>query len=111
MKFCFKINNLYICDMRIISIQKLKEYWETHKDAEITLREWYAKVEKAQWKSFGDIKRGFNSVDYVGDQKYVFNIRGNRHRLIVAIKFTPALVYIRFVGTHSEYDKVNIKAI
>lgn len=97
--------------MRIISIQKLKDYWEKHKDAEIPLREWYTKVEKAKWLSFNDIKRDFNSVDYVGDQKYVFNIKGNNHRLIVAIKFTPALLYVRFVGTHSEYDKIDIKSI
>ena len=97
--------------MRIISIQKLKEYWETHNDAEIPLREWYVKVEKAKWTCFNDIKKDFNSVDYVGNQKYVFNIKGNNHRLIVAIKFTPALVYIRFVGTHSEYDKIDLKSI
>ena len=102
---------LYICDMRIISIQKLKEYWEIHNDAEIPLREWYSKVERTKWTSFNDIKKDFNSVDYVGDQKYVFNIKGNNHRLIVAIKFTPALVYVRFVGTHSEYDKIDIKSI
>ena len=62
--------------MRILSIQKLKEYWEKHNDAEIPLRDWYAKVERAQWTCFNDIKKNFNSVDYVGDQKYVFNIKG-----------------------------------
>ena len=97
--------------MRIISIQKLKEYWEIHNGAEIPLKEWYSKVERAKWTSFNDIKKDFNSVDYVGDQKYVFNIKGNNHRLIVAIKFTPALVYVRFVGTNSEYDKIDIKSI
>jgi len=97
--------------MRIISVQKLKDYWEEHADAEIPLREWYVKVAKARWTCFSDIKRDFNSVDFVGNQKYVFNIKGNHHRLIVAVKFTPALVYIRFVGTHSEYDKLDIKSI
>ena len=97
--------------MRIISIQKLKDYWEIHNDPELPLREWYVKVEKARWTCFNDIKKDFNSVVYVRNQKYVFNIRGNNHRLIVAIKFTPALVYIRFVGTHSEYDRLDIKSI
>ena len=97
--------------MRIISIQKLKEYWEKHNDAEIPLREWYSKVNKAHWTCFKDIKKDFNSVDYVGDQKYVFNIKGNNHRLIVAIKFTPALVYVRLVGTHSEYERLDVKSI
>ena len=97
--------------MRIISIQKLKEYWEKHKDAEIPLRNWYAKVIKAKWMCFNDIKKDFNSVDYIGNQKYVFNIKGNNHRLIVAIKFTPSLVYVRFVGTHSEYTGIDINSI
>ena len=97
--------------MRIISIQKLRDYWETHKDAEIPLREWYSKVERAKWTCFNDIQNDFNFVDYVGNQKYVFNIKGNNHRLIVAIKFTPSLVYVRFVGTHSEYDKIDINTI
>lgn len=94
--------------MRIISINKLKEYWKLHNDAEIPLKEWYIKVEKANWTNFNDIKRDFSSADYVGNQKYVFNIKGNKHRLIVAIKFTPGIVYIRFVGTHSEYSRLNI---
>ena len=97
--------------MRIISIQKLKEYWKKHNDAEIPLWDWYSRVEKAKWTCFNDIKKDFNSVDYVGKHKYVFDIKGNTHRLIVAIKFTPALVYIRFVGTHSEYDKLDINSI
>lgn len=97
--------------MRVISVQKLREYWEKHNDAEIPLREWYSKTYRATWTCFNDIKKDFNSVDYVGNQKYVFNIKGNNYRLIVAIKFTPALVYIRFVGTHSEYDKLDIKTI
>ena len=55
---------------------------------------------------FADIKKTFNSVDYVGNQHYVFNIKGNDFRLVVVVKFTPKNVYIRFVGTHSEYDKI-----
>ena len=97
--------------MRIISIQKLKEYWERHGDAEIPLRDWYSKVGKAKWTNLNDIRKDFKSVDYVGNQKYVFNIRGNNHRLIAAIKFTPALVCVRFVGTHGEYDKVDINSL
>ena len=97
--------------MRIISINKLKECWDRHPETRIPLSEWYVKVGKARWKSFSDMKKDYSSVDYVGNQRYVFNIKGNHHRLIVAVKFTPALVYIRFVGTHSEYDKLDIKSI
>ena len=57
--------------------------------------------------NFADIRTTFNSVDYVGNQHYVFNIKGNDFRLVVVIKFTPQQVFIRFVGTHAEYDKIN----
>ena len=97
--------------MRIFTEKKLNEYAREHPDAKVALQEWASKVKKSEWKCFADIKKTFNSVDSVGNQHYVFNIKGNNHRLIVAIKFTPALVYVRFVGTHSEYDKLDIKSI
>ena len=68
--------------------------------------EWYEKTEKAEWNCLADIKQTFNSVDYVGNQHYVFNIKGNDYRLVVVIKFTPQNVYIRFIGTRAEYDKI-----
>lgn len=97
--------------MRIISVNKLREYWEIHPDTRIPLSEWYIKVGKAKWKSFSDMRKDFGSVDFVGGQRYVFNIKRNAHRLVVAVKFTPQLVYIRFVGTHNEYDRIDIKTI
>ena len=97
--------------MRIIAIGTLKDYWEKHPETQQPLSEWYVKVERAQWESFADMKRDFGSVDYVGNQHYVFNIKGNSYRLIVAVKFTPKLVYIRFVGTHEEYDRIDVKNI
>ena len=57
------------------------------------------------------MRKDFNSVDYVGNQRYVFNIKGNNYRLVVAIKFTPELVYIRFVGTHEEYGRIDASTI
>lgn len=97
--------------MRIISINKLKECWDRHPETRIPLCEWYVKVGKARWKSFSDMKKDYSSVDYVGNQRYVFNIKGNRYRIVVAVKFTPQLVYIRFVGTHNEYDRIDVKTI
>ena len=97
--------------MRIISVSTLREYWEKHPDSKQPLSEWYVKVERAEWDSFMDMKRDFNSVDYVGNQHYVFNIKGNNYRLVVAVKFTPRLVYIRFVGTHEEYSKIDVRDI
>lgn len=95
--------------MRIISRKTLSDYYEINKDAKTALLDWYNKASKANWTNFADVKKDFNSVDYVGNQHYVFNIKGNHYRLIVVIKFTPKHILIRFVGTHKEYD--NIKNI
>ena len=69
------------------------------------------KVKKAEWTCFADMKQIFGSVDSVGNQHYVFNIRGNNHRLIVVVKFTIKLVLVRFIGTHAEYDLIDAKNI
>ena len=97
--------------MRVISISTLREFWTKHPDSEQPLAEWYVKTCRANWSSLADMRNDFNSVDYVGNQRYVFNIKGNRYRLVVAVKFTPALVYIRFVGTHKEYEKLDVPTI
>ena len=64
-----------------------------------------------QWHNLNDIRQTFNSVDYVGNQRYVFNIKGNDYRLVVVIQFTPQFVYVRFIGTHSEYEKIDCSKI
>mgnify|MGYP003434025846 FL=1 len=97
--------------MRIFTERKLNEYIEKHPDAKVALQEWVSIVKKSQWKCFADVKRTFNSVDCVGNQHYVFNIKGNNYRLVVVIQFTPQFVYIRFIGTHVEYDKIDCSTI
>lgn len=97
--------------MRVIAIPTLREFWIKHPDCEQALREWYVKTERAHWNTLNDIRNDSNSVDYVKNQRYVFNIKGNDYRLVAAIKFTPKLVYIRFVGTHDEYDKIDASTI
>lgn len=97
--------------MRIIAIGTLRAFWKNHPDAKRPLSEWYFKVDAARWHSFADLKKDFPAADYVGNQHYVFNIKGNRYRLVVAVKYTPALVYIRFVGTHEEYGSIHAKDI
>ena len=92
--------------MRIFTEQILKEYAEAHPDAKTALQEWTAIVKKSEWTCFADIKKTFNSVDSVGNQHYVFNVKGNNYRLIVVIKFTIKFVYIRFIGTHADYAKI-----
>ena len=93
--------------MRVIKKRTLVEYYTKNPQAKDALEDWYVKTEDADWHNFADIRNTFNSVDYVGNQHYVFNIKGNDFRLVVVIKFTPQQVFIRFVGTHAEYDKIN----
>ena len=97
--------------MRIIAISTLKKFWEEYPDAQLSLQEWYVKVCHANWSSLADMRNDYNSVDYVGNQRYVFNIRGNRYRIVAAVKFRPKLVYIRFIGSHKDYDKINASTI
>ena len=99
--------------MRIVSHRKLKDFYTQpgREDARGPLERWYAIAEDAAWTGLTDIRKDFSSADYVGNQHYVFNIRGNRYRLVVVIKFMMGYVFIRFVGTHDEYDKINATTI
>ena len=92
--------------MRVIAKKTLVMYYNVHPQAKDALEEWYTKTEEAEWHSLSDMRRTFNSVDYVGNQHYVFNIKGNDFRLVVVVRFTPQQVLIRFIGTHAEYDKI-----
>ena len=99
--------------MRIISHRKLRDFYESkgREDSKIALERWYQIAEDAEWKNFSDIRVDFPNADYVGNQHYVFNIKGNNYRLIVVIKFTINRIFIRFVGTHKEYDKIDCSNI
>lgn len=93
--------------MRIIAKSTLVAYYNRSPKAKASLVDWYEKTKKAKWKCFADIKKTFNSVDNVGNKRYVFNIKGNNYRMVVLIKFTVSHVLIRFIGTHTEYDQLN----
>jgi len=97
--------------MRIFTEQVLKEYIAVRPEVKTALQEWVMIVKQSQWTCFADIKATFNSVDSIGNQRYVFNIKGNKYRLVVVIKFTIKFVYIRFIGTHTEYDKIDCSTI
>lgn len=97
--------------MRIISRKTLKEFWETHADAEQPLRAWFAEATIARWKSFHDIKAAYRSADVLPGNRVVFDIKGNRYRLVVKIHYNTGVVFIRFLGTHAEYDKIDATAI
>lgn len=93
--------------MRIFTEQTLMEYVRKHPDAKVALQEWVGIVKRSEWTCFADIRKTFGSVDAVGNQHFVFNIKGNRFRLVAVIKFTIRFVYIRFIGTHDEYLRID----
>lgn len=112
--FCVsKLFSIFAPKMRIVSHRRLVEFYssEGHGDSQAALERWYNMAEAAEWKNLSDIKVDFPSTDYVGNQHYVFNIRGNKYRLVVVVKFTIGHIFIRFVGTHSEYDKIDASTI
>ena len=90
--------------MRIISMKRLREFWVIHPDAEGPLRSWYRVVKQAQWQRFTDVRAIYRSADQVG-KFTVFNIAGNKYRLITTIHFNTGRVYIRYILTHAAYDR------
>lgn len=92
--------------MRIIAARTIRQYYEAHPESKVALQDWSRKVKEADWTSLADMRQTFNSVDYVGNQHYVFNIKGNDFRLVAVVKFTVKFVLIRFIGTHAEYDRI-----
>lgn len=97
--------------MVIISKGILRDFGNRHSDAVEALNNWYFLVKEADWESPADIRQMSNSIDYVGNDRFVFNIRGNRYRLVAMIFFDIRTVFIRFIGTHVEYDKVDVTTI
>jgi len=97
--------------MRVVTPKRLSDFSVVHPQAKIPLLYWYELVKAAEWKNLADIRNDFNSVDYVGNNRYVFNIKGNDYRLIVIIIFVSQKVYIRFIGTHKSYDKLSANEI
>lgn len=97
--------------MVVISKTKLTDFGGGHADVAEALNEYWKKRKEADWTSLSDIKKTFNSVDYVGNDRYVFNIKGKRYRLVAMIFFNKRTLFIRFIGTHKEYNKIDCKTI
>lgn len=96
---------------RIIAKRTLREFWETHADSEQYLKTWYDTAKNANWMSPNDIKETFINASVLKDGRVVFNIKGNSYRLIVKFNYERQWAFIRFVGTHAEYDKINANII
>lgn len=99
--------------MQILSFKTLRDFWERHPDAERPLRSWYKLVSASRWTRPNDVKVAFgNNVDFVGDSRVVFDIGGNKYRLVVRIVYDPYYrIMVKFVGTHAEYDEIDVEAV
>lgn len=97
--------------MRIISKRTLRSYWEENPDAEQPLKSWYAIASEANWATPHEVKETYGNASVVGADRVVFNIGGNKHRLIVRFDYPRGIGFVRFVGSHREYDKVDVSKV
>ena len=97
--------------MRVIAVSTLRAFWERYPDAEQPLKAWYEEATSASWGQPADIKAQYRSASVLKNRRVVFNIKGNDYRLIVAIVYKLQIVYVKFVGTHNEYDAVDAETI
>ncbi|QIW15544.1 addiction module toxin RelE [Pasteurellaceae bacterium RH1A] len=97
--------------MRIISTAKIIEYYTKHPETEQPLKAWVAEVKRANWQTANDVKAQYRNASILKNRRVVFNIKGNDHRLVVAIAYKMGAVYIKFIGTHQEYDKINANTV
>jgi mRNA interferase HigB len=98
--------------MQIIAKSTLKQFWEVHGQAETPLKTWHAIVSKADWTGPADVKAMFGAkVDFVSDNRLIFDISGNKYRLVVHVAYLFRRVLIKFIGTHKEYDAINPETV
>ena len=97
--------------MHVVSVKMLREFWERHADSEDPLKAWYREAKRANWTCFADIKARYGSADHLADNRVVFDIKGNKYRLIVRVHYNAGRIFIRFIGTHAEYNKINAETI
>jgi mRNA interferase HigB len=97
--------------MIVISRKTLKEFWDRHPDAEKALQAWFHEAENASWKNSGDVKAMYGSASILTAGRVVFNICGNKYRLVVHIRYDFQRIFVRFVGTHKEYDRIDAETV
>jgi len=99
--------------MRIIAKRTLREFWEepAHRDAEQPLKAWYAEAKNATWRTPADIKEKYGNASIVGNNRVVFNIAGNKYRLVIEFHYNRGIGYVRFIGTHEEYDRIDVEVV
>lgn len=97
--------------MRVIAKKALRDFWMKFPDCEQQLKAWYQEAEEANWKGPADIKRDYPSASILEGNRIVFNVKGNRYRLIVKVSYHYGMVWIRFIGTHARYDRIDASKI
>jgi mRNA interferase HigB len=97
--------------VQIIALKTLREFWQSHASAEASLRAWYHEARLADWRSFQDIKNRYPHADVLPDNRVVFDLKGNTYRLVARINYQSGCIFIRFVGTHAAYDKIDARTI
>jgi mRNA interferase HigB len=97
--------------MRVISRKRLREFCEKHPDARASLESWFVDARHVEWEKPDDIKAIYRNASIIGNNRVVFNIAGNKYRLAVAVQYAFQIVFIRFVGSHQEYDKVDAETV
>jgi len=97
--------------MRIIALSRLRTFWKIHPDAETPLRSWHALASRASWRTPEDIKAAYRNASFVRNNRVIFNIKGNDYRLVTAVRYDKGLMYIRFIGTHRQYDQIDVEMV
>lgn len=97
--------------MRVIAKKRLREFWERHPAAKGPLLAWFREVEREDWGTPDAVKAKYRSASILGDDRVVFNVKGNAYRLVARSKYAYRIVYVRFVGTHTEYDAVDAREV
>lgn len=97
--------------MRVIALSRLREFWAKHPPAETPLRGWHAEASRADWSSPAAIKQAHRNASFLANNRVVFNIKGNDYRLVVAVHYNRGMMFVRFVGTHTEYDRIDAETI
>lgn len=97
--------------MRVIAKSTLREFWEKHSDCEQQLKSWYQEASSAEWLNSNEVKKEYPSASILQNNRIVFNIKGNNYRLIVRVNYSYQMIWIRFIGTHAAYDKIDANNI
>ena len=97
--------------MNVVALGTLRRFWESHPDAEQSLKAWYDEAKAARWSTPASIKAHYGNASFVANNRVVFNIKGNTYRLIVSVAYHYQAVYVKFIGTHAEYDAIDAATV